>query len=262
MKQSDKQGLETENQVIDRIGQLLERYQNRMTFDNVRVAERYAKFQVHILIHFRFDGKEQVASFSCCPEFRGGKTEERPNPIVILKKRFGRIKLEARNANIGYEQGTVFISDVEFINDPEGITLPSLIRFGSPNSMYSIIRHALYFSHVFGLVFIGALGNGVVDMPTRTRAQRRIQPQLKGQMIQRGPEIVNHVSHNQRNLVRRDLEIPSRMKLLLASLCVDLGRESIGLSVKKGIISNFEIADVLFGPFDLLSNEGDFFIGG
>ena len=54
--QSDQQGLETENQVVNIIRHLNERWEQRLTLDNLRLAERYVKGELHLLIHFRVGG--------------------------------------------------------------------------------------------------------------------------------------------------------------------------------------------------------------
>jgi len=259
VKRSDKQGLKAENQVIDRIGQLLERYQHRMALDDTRFAERYITSQIHVLIHFWVDGEEQVAPFSPCSE-SGSVKAEGFKKVAVLKERLGGPEPEIVHAHIGYQKGSVLIRDVEFVDNPKEIALPVLIRFGSVDRIYSILRHALYFSTVHGLVFRGAIEDRKTSLSENRLAVS--QDKLASKMIESAAEIMNYISSNQTDTVRCRTEIMGRIKFLLSGVVVVLSNETVGLSVEKSISSDFQIGDMLFGPFDLLTNEGDFFISG
>src|SRR6266498_5412668 len=45
-------------------GELMERLNNRLTLDNLRLSERYVEGELHVLVHFVLgDGGEYVAAF-------------------------------------------------------------------------------------------------------------------------------------------------------------------------------------------------------
>src|SRR5688572_11546627 len=51
MEESGKQGLKTDNQVVNQINYLLERFNNRLRLNNLQLSERYLNKELHILVH-------------------------------------------------------------------------------------------------------------------------------------------------------------------------------------------------------------------
>src|SRR5258708_35314361 len=62
---SGKKRTETHDQAIDQIRHLLERFNDRLTLGNLRLAERYLKAELTVVVHFRisFVDVELVACF-------------------------------------------------------------------------------------------------------------------------------------------------------------------------------------------------------
>lgn len=50
---SCEQGPEGQNNVVNQINHLLERFEQRLTLANLRLSERYIKSELHLLIEFR-----------------------------------------------------------------------------------------------------------------------------------------------------------------------------------------------------------------
>jgi hypothetical protein len=50
---SGEQGAEAQNEAIDQIRHVLKRFNDRLTLANLRLAERYLKAEIQLLVHFR-----------------------------------------------------------------------------------------------------------------------------------------------------------------------------------------------------------------
>src|SRR5947209_3338594 len=48
-----KEGDELVNDCIDKTAQLMEKWKNRLTLDNLRLSERYRKGEIHLIVHCR-----------------------------------------------------------------------------------------------------------------------------------------------------------------------------------------------------------------
>jgi hypothetical protein len=75
-KTHSQQSLLTEikNNSENEISSLVHRFNNRLTSDNLRIAERYIKTELHVLIHFRLgNDAEYAASFQYAGDRDGQK---------------------------------------------------------------------------------------------------------------------------------------------------------------------------------------------
>src|SRR5262245_20505769 len=77
--ESNEQRLETNNDVINRLHHIMERWQERLTLDNLRIADRYVKGELHILVRFRIGGidEEHIAFFQRALPISGAYPEGR-----------------------------------------------------------------------------------------------------------------------------------------------------------------------------------------
>src|ERR1039457_797470 len=81
---SREQGPEGQNNIVNQINHLLERFEQRLTLSNPRLSKRYDEITFQLLLHFRTrDGEEFVA----CLQREDGSLErhEQVGPVGIRK---------------------------------------------------------------------------------------------------------------------------------------------------------------------------------
>jgi hypothetical protein len=243
---SGKVGLETENQVIDQINKVLERYQNRLTPDNLWLSERYVKGELRLIFHVKIASKNYVAVLE---RFSSAGQAESGEPGATVKNPdVGKLGDHCWHANECDEQSMVLVSNVRIVDGPEILALSTLVRFGSANRIYGTLRHALYSSIPLGIVFRGTLTDRESGIPGVGPAIGGNE--LVGQVVKSASEVVNHVSSDEPDIGRRDLEV-SNFEEAISRRRIALGQDYIGVSIDEPIPCDLQITEVLFGPFNL-----------
>ena len=283
----DKQGLEAENQVIDQIGRLLKRFDDRLTLNNVRLPERYFKNDLHILMHIRsvnFDAisrqsrqvsSEFVACFERTPslmrtevQVKGvnlGISRNAAQPLMIehsLDNHSLQVSREHNDTDCGPDsyQNSMLVDIVESVESPEGV-IPSLVWLAGLDCLYRCLRHSLYFSGRFGFVFRGIIADREISRLENLRVCRAVDHRkVVSEMIQSRPEIEQHISRYAADAQRDIVGLHEIVNTCLRNIVVRLDANHIGIRIKEGFDFRFEIADVLFGPFDFRPNQSEPFI--
>lgn len=238
----NKKRLEADNQVVNQINKLLEKFKERLTLDNLRLSERYIKGEIRILIHFRFTDKEYVAIFQRLSDVGGAD---------CVSSTSGDCDLPSPDANDCNEQSMVLIGNVQFVENPKHVC-STLIRVGSVNCIYSTLRHALYSSMSLGMVFRGTIpdGEGGLLGMGRTGGVN----ELIGEMVKGTSEVVNNISGNKSDFGGRGLEF-SHVKDVISRMRIIVGLNDIGVSLDEPIPRDFQVTDVLFGAFNFYADE-------
>src|ERR1700676_4870086 len=130
--------------VADKIRHTLERFENRITLNNPRFAERYIKQEIYLLVHFRIRGVDE--------EFVAYLEREHPVGRGSIEVERGRIGESVLLHNLGEkgprvrpdvhgiercphsDQQTVLVNAIESVEPPEGV-IPSLVWFGGVDSI-------------------------------------------------------------------------------------------------------------------------------
>jgi hypothetical protein len=260
-----KTGLEQHDSVADQIREMLERFKNRLTLDNPRLVERYIKGELHLLIQLiigssdeKFVAILQRAQPVCWGKKDGGIAHEiRKPPRHIFGHQAPNI--DALKRSTYREQQSVLVDTVQLIEDPEVTSCPSVVWFEAIDCVYGVLPQALYFSRRQGFVLRGARIDG--EMEIAACGPRRNREQLLDQMIEGGPEILDDIARNRREVQGNRLS-PADVIDWLASLRIALGRDFIWIGAAKRSDLTMQVSDVLFGPFDFYLNQREPFIGG
>ena len=157
---SNKFGLESVNQSADILNEILHSPNSWLGFDHARLADGYIKGDLKIFILFKFAGKEWLADFQGCPEIGDGK----PGENKIIETPSGRDFYTA-DVDKGCKQTMVLVGNVQFVEYPEIVSLPSLVRFGVSDSILRGIPHSLYLSSKRGFVDFISPEDGKHGMP-------------------------------------------------------------------------------------------------
>lgn len=252
MAPKSEPGLEIAYPVADKINKGAERIKNRLTLDNLRLAERYIKGRLQVLIEFSLEGQNYVADFQRAPEL------EHQEPACATGREIpaGRGKGRLSQTSDRGEQSTVLVGNIEFVENPEQVPFATLVRFDFVNRFNDRSRRALYFSDSMVMVFRG----GIVDRETSllSRSVPLSDNKLASEVIQGAPEVVNDIASDGTNFNRRSFD-SRHIDRCTASLRIALGCKSIGFSIEESLPGNFQFREMLFGPFDLYQDEGQSF---
>ena len=241
---SSEHRLEGYDRTVHMLEQLSERWADRPTFNNLRLAECYIKGEFCVILHARFADKEWVAVFQRLLEVgqrEGGR------PEAGIERTDWELESAPSNGYESCEQSVVLVRNVQIVDDPKGF-VPSLVRFGCVNCIYRSLRHAAYFSRIHSFVFRGAVedwersparGDSPVD-----------DHKLVCQMIQSTPQIVNNVSGDKTDLKWGWFQIGDIVSVV-SRLWIGITPDGIGFRVNEFCASDPQFIDVLYGPFDL-----------
>jgi hypothetical protein len=228
--------------------------------DNGWLGNAYVKGRAHVLIRMAFgQDQEYVASFQ---RFSEGlrATSEGDDLRVYRPLDSGPVSQQYEgNAGAINKQAVMLIGNVQLAEYPQIVALPSLVRFGIPNLIFSTLRHAVYLSSAHGYTVRGVSEDWELSEPIRRPATR--DDKLIGEMIESAPQVVQSVANDKRDVSadRFDLQC---LKSVLSRLRIVIGRGFVKIACTEFVPSDFQIREVLFGPFDLFLNPSEFFVDG
>ncbi len=225
---------ETENQVIYEIGKLMKAWEQRIRFGDLRLAERFLDFRLNILLHLRLDsGEEGILGFHqvSTGEPIGGEKE-------VLSQG---------------KKGTVLVNVIKLADSPERV-VPAFVWFEPIDSFNGFGKHSLYFSSLFGFIFVDSLRYRKLDSAKLPLCQRHDwgalhshQNQLSCEVVKRSPQIMDNVSCDSHDIDRQGRN--STEIMLGGEVRIEIGHDHC--RAFEGSCYGREIIQVLFGPFDL-----------
>jgi hypothetical protein len=173
-----EKGWEQLDKALDKLDELMERWNNRLTLDNLDLAKRYLKAELGVHVHLRSRVVAPVGgdSVDFCTIFQRERELGHDEPEALRRRKFEKVERGLAGVgvqNIGHRVGVdgalmrytdghqelVFVRDVELVESPERIVL-SLIRFGVLDEVHRSLRRSIYFGGVAGFKSIGALEDG------------------------------------------------------------------------------------------------------
>lgn len=263
--------LECYDSAAHKIVQMMERFNDRLTLDNLRLVERYAKGEVAIRINFMTEiAGEYIAHFERALDHRG--SEERAHlreplkgqsrarlervpvrkighrPVHLPEPDSTKVYAGARTAN--RKNKAMLVDIVEAIEHPELMPITSLVRFERPERCKRVGADSrLYFSAKEGFISIHAPKNGEVELFVSDECSKMHKEKLVGEVIERAPQVLSGVSDDACN-VCVDFSDLADLPLRLLCLRIYLANDAIGFGCEEGSDLPFKIKDVCFGPFD------------
>lgn len=206
-----KERIESRNDcTLQKIDHLMECWEQRFTLNNPRFIERYKKHEAHILVEFCLRGCVGIKyvaglTYSGISYSNGGEVDAF-HERHCMNHRFKDWPSDVMGMGTPRnDKPAVFVDIVKSVDEPESI-IPSLIWLGPVDSIYGRLRHSLYmsvFSHC--VVRGGLLKNRELDVlegvgsPCPVLVERAdtigiFEDELEGNMIERTPEVLNHIS--------------------------------------------------------------------
>jgi hypothetical protein len=139
------------------------------------------------------------------------------------------------------DQKAVLIGVVKFVEYPELLALPTFVWLDRVDRIDGVLPHALYFSHLSGLVFRGVFVDREIDMVgRRVGAAGASQNELVGQMVEGAPETLDRFPRDDRDAHRNVFDARDVIDQL-ARIRITLGPDSIWLGIKESLLFDIEI---------------------
>ncbi|MFZ0890720.1 MAG: hypothetical protein WA005_19950 [Candidatus Binataceae bacterium] len=267
---SREQRAEYFDNAINQVNDLVQRWNHRLTLENLTLAKRYVEGHLRILIQFRRLERDDPAGEFCAifqrKDTPGSGHAEVENPLSNFHKglefRNGDVHVGERKTRI-YEnipgrdaccyERAVFICDAEAVEIPERC-VPSLVRLERSDETHRFIAGTLYFSQQSGFKFLDAIENRKARLVGNGPTVRLNQ--FTGKVVKARTEAVDRVCGDNGEPERRFFQNPG-FGDFLAGLWICIDKDRIYFAVKESPDLGVEITDVLFGPFDLCNDWSD-----
>ena len=222
---------------------------HRIAFSDVGLIENYLRKELCILVHFRTRDTELLALF----ESQRNPWDTDPTITVPLIGD-GRKTIYCGDATPSHDKHIVLVRNVKAMEPPERV-IPSMVWVDSPDSVYSLLPHALYFVLKSGFALRGS--NRIVE--NWELSMWGDDPVLgadesASQMVKGCPEVVNSVAQNAPE-IWRDRVRPDDLNNWIQGIGFDIYPNVIRPRINVAVQTGFEITDVLFGPLDFLSHS-------
>lgn len=234
-----QEGEKPRNDVADKMGQLVERWEQSISSTNRRFGARFLAGEIHILIVFRIIETNEVW-------------------FVCLERCSSDNHILANG-----QDETVLVSVVESAEKPEGLT-SAFVWLERINGLNRFPPRTLYASSLSGFITLQGMKYRELNIfPyfggdfVKRNANR---DQMKDKMVESASQVVNNISSDCGNLGRIDIERPE-IKRWLPSLHLRIEANQLKGCFAKRLDSHFEIVEVLLGPFNFYKNQSESVVG-
>jgi hypothetical protein len=253
---------------VNKVREFGEKWNNRLTLDNLRLAERYLKVEIEILVHLLAGRETSKPNHFCaimCNEIsRTGRNRANGRFDVFSAHEFTSslndvdigvsVSKAPSTQTIGRnEQEAMFVDVVKLLEYSEQF-VPTLIRLDSFDSVYRARRDAIYYSSASGVLELGA-GICKRESGLASGEERICNDKLPSQMVKGASQVLNRFSGDQREL-NRNLAINLNSIDEYSGLRVGIAQNFVWVDFFEGTNPGVQITDVLFGPFYLCSDIG------
>ncbi len=241
-----KKPFEARDEVVHKIDQLMERWDKRLTFQNLRFIERFVDFELEILIRYgssdAFD--DPLKDWIACLE---------PEPAV--EPVAGEQKVVSDR-----EEKTVLVDVIKLMDFPERF-VSALVRFEPVDRFYGLLPHSLYLSSLSGFVYLGTRRSGERNVAVGFSPRESDLGKVIRQVVESTPDVLDDVSSG-RNDIKWENGKRSEAKRAFSSLRIVMHPDNMHILVPKLDDFGIQLREVLLGPFDLYPNEHKPIFGG
>ncbi len=260
------------NDIANKLRRTIERHNNGLTLENLRLSERYLENELRVLVYFRQgDAPEFYASFQ-----RDGRThrslkiENRfhrgTQGIVLCAKEFlldfrsvAWQHALARVCRSNREKKVMLIPNVEFMNVPQKLAAPASVWLDGSERLNFIWPQSLFYSSRFGFVFLGSqkrfleftsiIASRKVQIPEQSSSSGEFESGEVDKVIHRASQIVHGIPKNKAHIRGNGQDVIQAINAV-SSLRIVLMRDSVSVFlVNKTAPEALKITDVMFGPF-------------
>lgn len=255
-KYGSEKSPELVDDVCDKLRQIMERFNDRITSSNLRLSERYLDRDIHVLVEFSLllagIREDYVAHFE-----RGDFGIGRENHLAVVDRHTKghsdsiqkRAEVDPFVSGTDSQQEAVLVGVVQFVEYPELVSCPTLVRLSPLKDFYREIPKTLYLTQS-GTVFRGIASNRKVN--TRVPRASCGEPELHSCVVQGTAQVEDRVSSDERD-AGGNLREPNDNVIDVSSIRIVLARDFAWAGVLESDNCGIEISDVLIGPFEFQS---------
>ena len=231
--------LELVYEARDGLLQIQKRWENRIVFENISVAEEYSKGRLSIVCYVELGGSGDRVQFSTIADYKSYS-----NPIVVVIMCAHTSQLCDRNNR---DQQSMLANDVQLVKTPQGI-VPSFVWLNYIDEQGAdFLSGHLYFSTVDGFYqFVSCVTDREMGIPGWDMPGQGNN--FADHNVQAGAQIMNNVTNNQRDFPWNRIGIECQ-DIVPIDVVVDM--QTVKVSFKEGRKTSLKLLDVLVGPFDL-----------
>lgn len=232
------------------LSELKERWDNRLTRENLNIPKDYISGKVNLCLLIEFNGPNSPDAGQCYAIVQALENRPRTDYQVPTIGDESRIRYARSSSDAGYgNEIDVLIDIAEFGQGPQ-VIVPSLVWFHRRNDGDVLRRELLYLSLRSGLYeFISVPGKREIDALI---ASRSVNPSERNrQVIERGSGVVDMLS-GEHEQVRRERIDQSKLERAMSGLGINITES--GASIRfapHGINACLNLTGLFIGPFDL-----------
>ena len=240
-------GDERVSEAVNRCREILERWQNRFTFQNPAFLKRYLKGEVVLHVHFR--SRLLPLDVEYCAVLNNAETVLGIDVCDLHRAIDGSGKACELSGNQGGR--VVFVGVIETPDGPKRVTHVECVN--ALEKVHSIFQPALFFSPKSGFQSIGETGiRGKVVAENMPRTVDCALPEL----IKRDVQVVDRICGDGAPMGRKILSDQKVKNHVVADIEIRLSDDKLWASIAEVGDLSFEVTDVCIGPFDLDPSAG------
>jgi hypothetical protein len=230
---------EVRNDVADKLGKLMERWEQRITPGNRRFDERFLVGEIHILIVFRCAQTGEVRILHIESDSAHNSVLSRQNDEVVL------------------------VGVIQLPEQPERI-VPVLVWLEPINRFHSLPPHTLYVSNLSGFITLRGMEYRELNLrPVFGSGFSRCNAsgdKLKSEMVKSASEIVDDISGNSGNVESVNMQRID-FEDWFSKLGLSLYADRLSGRFAQGQDDRFQIVEMLIGPFNFYADQSDSVVG-
>src|SRR5438270_4979975 len=226
----------------DQLRELLQRWDNGLTLQNVSLVEQYVKNRLTLVVKLKYRTIERYVQFSVWSGNERGVQEEGASGMSAHSS-------QSRNRKNG-DQVEVFIREIEIAEGDQRLTLPSLVRLyrvvdqGNTIGPGTLYRSLIAIQGGYQILFLHPDRELGFIAGTAPQGHNVVSNEVQG-----GAEIMHGIAHDERDAVGEGLSFEGEREA--SGLFVTLYSTAVKVSLKEVIQDDAQLLDVLVGPFDL-----------
>jgi hypothetical protein len=243
-------------EAFNRCKEIIKRWHNRFTFQNLAFAKRYFENEFRIQVHFRHEseGVELCALFNNVGPL-AWPGEKRPLLRQKQVRKSRRIDLHTREGVSDQNHSVVLVGVVETPNSPERVAFLECVD--TKENVHNAFHAAVWFSLKSGFRTLGIGVDGEMVAPRALRSPHGPLPEV----IQGNVQVMNRVGsdgapHRRDLLSHVDVERSSVGFVNTLVVRIRLADNWIWASFAEGQNLGFQITDVFVGPVNLDPSAG------
>jgi hypothetical protein len=244
-----------------KLDELSERWDNRLTIDNLALAKRYINGNLRAVADVRvsrggsyskdfraiFQRILPICGVDVDEEISGGRHVRKASANGQGRHRCANVDAYALLSGANGDDHSVLVQNVEIVDYPECLVVPSMVWLEPLDCLNSMLGRSVYVSKNLGFKFFSGREDRELRLSYVACAKRN---DLASDEIERGTQVMDTVANRATETDGddfSDLDVVNEV----SRLRVVVGDDFVGVPAVEGGYLTLNVFDVAFGPFDL-----------